>query len=368
MKGNWLKRMGCTVLAGSAGLVMLSSAAALPTGAETAKLLGDVNGDGQITTSDVVALLQYVATLTNGEGLDLALADVDGNGLVDTSDAVMALQIAADLRQPTSCVALDTSSAVELQQMSAVSSGLLTDTTAVAELASDCAGDTSALATFDAAFFENHFLVVVGSNEIAARSLTPQSLLWDGAQYRVTVSYTEVADYRQKPYSGAVLLIPVDKYEAATVAVTYQMVTKAAGENFANSFLWVSPDETPDFGGVKENLYTVRNSWELTNLVMPLCRTDVRTAAFSRLVAAHDDAFFADHAMLVLTCNYTDHYALAGFRENEDGTRTLLISNDGIPSDPSRPNAIAPRPCIFTVDVPLSFLEGHPVTGYEVVS
>ena len=374
MKGNWLKRMGRTALAGGTGLVMLASAAAFPVGAadvggtSATRLLGDVDRDGEVTTADAALLLQYSAKLIYGNDLAPSVGDIDGSGTVDVADAVLALQTAAKLLEKAPCQVLDISGAVELRGMDLHSSEIFDSVSDFAWVRGEYTGDAAVLASFDAAFFESHSLVMIGGDRVSARNMTAQELLWDGTQYRATVTYTETADYWLKPRDNAVLLIPVAKRQANGVAVTYQMVIKATDGEFVNSFLWVSSDETPNFMSVKENLYTVRSRTELQDIVSPICRTENRTLAFDQLVAAHDDAFFTDHVMLVLTCNYTDHYALVGFRENEDGTRTLLISSDGIPSDPSRPNAIAPRPCIFTVDVPTSFLEGHPVTGYEVVS
>lgn len=360
-------------MASGAGLVMLASAAVLPVGAAdtdapTTKLLGDVDGDGEVTTADAALLLQYSAKLIYGNDLELAVADMDGSGTVDTADAILTLQTAAELREAETCTVLDVSGTVELRGMRAHSSKVIDSASDLEEIREEYTGDAAVLAPFDATFFENHSLVMIGTDRVSARDLAAKNLFWDGAQYRATVTYTETAEYWQEPHDNAVLLIPVAKQEAIGVAVTYQMVIKTIEGEFANSFLWVSDEESTASMGVKHNLYTVHNLQELHEAVSPICKSESRTAAFTQLVAAHADAFFADHAMLVLTCNYTDRYKLAGFRENEDGTRTLLVSHDNVSVDQSRPNAIAPRPCIFTVDVPMSFLEGHPVTGYEVVS
>jgi beta-glucosidase len=61
-----------------------------------ARLVGDVDGDGLITTSDSAALLQYAAESRGLSVDEAAAADVNGDGEVDTSDAVQILQYAAE--------------------------------------------------------------------------------------------------------------------------------------------------------------------------------------------------------------------------------------------------------------------------------
>lgn len=61
-----------------------------------ARLLGDVDGDGEVTTSDSVALLRANAELTVLSAEAEASADVNGDGTVDTSDAALVLQHAAE--------------------------------------------------------------------------------------------------------------------------------------------------------------------------------------------------------------------------------------------------------------------------------
>lgn len=61
-----------------------------------ARLLGDVNGDGAVTTADSAAVLRSAAELTSLSAADAASADVNGDGAADTSDAVLILQYAAE--------------------------------------------------------------------------------------------------------------------------------------------------------------------------------------------------------------------------------------------------------------------------------
>lgn len=61
-----------------------------------ARLKGDVNGDGKVTTSDSVALLAASVELTVLSETEAACADVNGDGRADTSDAVLILQYAAE--------------------------------------------------------------------------------------------------------------------------------------------------------------------------------------------------------------------------------------------------------------------------------
>lgn len=61
-----------------------------------ARLLGDVNGDGAVTTEDTAALLRAAAEYTVLSADQTAAADVNGDGSADTSDAVLILQYTAE--------------------------------------------------------------------------------------------------------------------------------------------------------------------------------------------------------------------------------------------------------------------------------
>ena len=61
-----------------------------------ARLLGDVDGDGDVTTADSAAVLRSAAELTSLSADSAASADVNGDGAADTSDAVLILQYAAE--------------------------------------------------------------------------------------------------------------------------------------------------------------------------------------------------------------------------------------------------------------------------------
>ena len=54
---------------------------------------GDLNGDGKVTATDAVQLLQKLA---DDEGVDPAAGDINGDGKVTTTDAVSLLQMIAD--------------------------------------------------------------------------------------------------------------------------------------------------------------------------------------------------------------------------------------------------------------------------------
>ena len=61
-----------------------------------ARLLGDVDGDGQITTNDTVEILRAAAEIATLSAEDAASADVNGDGVADTLDAALILQTAAE--------------------------------------------------------------------------------------------------------------------------------------------------------------------------------------------------------------------------------------------------------------------------------
>ena len=61
-----------------------------------ARLLGDVDKDGKVATSDSAALLRYNAEMDNLDAEQLEGADVNGDGKVDTKDAALILQYASE--------------------------------------------------------------------------------------------------------------------------------------------------------------------------------------------------------------------------------------------------------------------------------
>lgn len=61
-----------------------------------ARLLGDVDGDGQVATGDSAVLLRYNAEMDNLDAGQLDSADVNGDGKADTKDATLILQYAAE--------------------------------------------------------------------------------------------------------------------------------------------------------------------------------------------------------------------------------------------------------------------------------
>ena len=55
-------------------------------------MLGDVDGDGQITSTDARLVLQYYAGKISSMALNLVVADVDGDGTITSTDARLVLQ------------------------------------------------------------------------------------------------------------------------------------------------------------------------------------------------------------------------------------------------------------------------------------
>ncbi len=55
-------------------------------------LLGDVNGDGKVDTTDAKLIMQYDLKLVGDSALDLSVADVNGDGKIDTTDAKLIMQ------------------------------------------------------------------------------------------------------------------------------------------------------------------------------------------------------------------------------------------------------------------------------------
>ena len=56
-------------------------------------LLGDVNGDGAVDTTDAKLVMQYDLGLIGADGLDLSVADVNADDAIDTTDAKLIMQL-----------------------------------------------------------------------------------------------------------------------------------------------------------------------------------------------------------------------------------------------------------------------------------
>ncbi len=56
-------------------------------------ILGDVNGDGKVDTTDAKLIMQYDLKLVGDSDLELSVADVNGDGKVDTTDAKLIMQL-----------------------------------------------------------------------------------------------------------------------------------------------------------------------------------------------------------------------------------------------------------------------------------
>lgn len=61
-----------------------------------ARLLGDVDGNGAVTTSDSVSLLRYTAEISELDAVSEQSADVNKDGTVDTKDAALILQYTSE--------------------------------------------------------------------------------------------------------------------------------------------------------------------------------------------------------------------------------------------------------------------------------
>ena len=70
---------------------------ALTTEAAQVRLLGDVNGDGAVTTSDSTAVLRAAAEYTELSDVEAESADVNRDGVATTADAVLILQYSAEM-------------------------------------------------------------------------------------------------------------------------------------------------------------------------------------------------------------------------------------------------------------------------------
>ena len=58
---------------------------------------GDVNGDGNVTSDDIILIRKYIAGLVPNSDIDFDAADVTGDDLVNSDDLVMLRKMVAGL-------------------------------------------------------------------------------------------------------------------------------------------------------------------------------------------------------------------------------------------------------------------------------
>lgn len=83
--GNW----GKIDHNGQVGYICLDYADHIDSG----RAVGDVDGNGQISSSDALVLLQYIVGLTPVSQIDIQCADADGDGIITSGDALTILQL-----------------------------------------------------------------------------------------------------------------------------------------------------------------------------------------------------------------------------------------------------------------------------------
>ena len=74
----------------------LEKVASFKYGTKPPYMLGDVNGDGKIKTTDALLVLQHVSETITLEGNEFVAADVDKDGVIKTTDALLILQYVAE--------------------------------------------------------------------------------------------------------------------------------------------------------------------------------------------------------------------------------------------------------------------------------
>lgn len=80
----------------TAALSFSTSSFVLAEDNSTSALLGDVNGDGAITSADASLALSYVLTPNEVQGFNSGVADVNGNDIIDSVDVALILQKSLD--------------------------------------------------------------------------------------------------------------------------------------------------------------------------------------------------------------------------------------------------------------------------------
>lgn len=59
-------------------------------------LIGDVDGDGELTLSDALLLLRHVVSLVSLD-VDMRIIDINGDGIINCTDALLLLRMAGNV-------------------------------------------------------------------------------------------------------------------------------------------------------------------------------------------------------------------------------------------------------------------------------
>ncbi|MCM1298916.1 MAG: dockerin type I repeat-containing protein, partial [[Eubacterium] siraeum] len=65
----------------------------------SAQKLGDIDGNGKITSADAMVVLQAVTKIKKLTPEQTAAADVDGNGKITTADVMIILQVVVGIKK-----------------------------------------------------------------------------------------------------------------------------------------------------------------------------------------------------------------------------------------------------------------------------
>ena len=84
-----------SVVTAAAGTMLRGTVAAAAGG-----MLGDADGDGEVTVNDITCIQRVLAELPAADGFSESAADVDKNGKVDILDATYLQQWLAEMQTP----------------------------------------------------------------------------------------------------------------------------------------------------------------------------------------------------------------------------------------------------------------------------
>lgn len=376
-----MKRLMC----GLTVLTLLLSAA-LPCAAATTVLLGDVDENGAVNTTDARRILQYAAQHIGGGELTLATADVNEDGLVNTTDARFALQIAAGMRELTYQTPLAVLSEKTLDAKSDGNRLMRTRAELDSFLADNDAIAPEDVAEFDDAFFAAHSLVQLSTaigddwQKTVACGMGVQSLhvvndaLWVEATFH---SAWECDNYNR----AVTLLLTVDKVEKpCDVTLHARYALPDALDAVHESRLAVSTTGnmwSEDTALVIESRVALQAARDTLGerlvravpaqvearyptgllpdwLDLPLC---------NEFIDRHGDAFFEDNVLVLVSGGDGNLETFVGLRDNADGSVTVRVRRA---AHGGQAGSVG-RPTVLAVEISRSMLEGKTVSGVEII-
>lgn len=367
--------------------VLLMTGVATTTVSAKTVLIGDVDANDAVNTTDARLILQYAAEMLDADEFALSNADVYVDRQVNTADARCVLQIAAGTQEVIQRTPLEVLSTKTIAAKSDDNRLIRTREELDVFLAENTAITSEDVAEFDDAFFAQHALVQLSTvfedvyaderKKAVACDVQVQSMYLENSTLQVNVTYHSVWERDDYRYAATQLFTieAVDGVCGMCLDMRYSISENVDAVHESRMVLSVDSSVRmeptalviKDPSALKTTLLTrgaQTQAPDQTRYPTGLVPDWIDSWLFEIYCAQHDAAFFENH-VLVLVSGVDSHVdTFDGFKENADGTLTALVRR-------TQRDAHADGeeyPVVLAVEVPCALTEGETVRDVEIVS